>query len=107
VVSDQRKCGGESGGVRMRGPCEHLVGAPLLDDAPGVHHRAPLADEGEHREVVGDEDHRERELALETLEELEHLRLHHHVERSRRLVGDEDARIARQRRHQDALALAA
>ena len=55
-----------------------------------------------------DEDHRQRQLSLEALEELEHLCLHHDVERSRRLVGDEDPRVAREReRDEDTLALAA
>ncbi len=36
--------------------------------------------------VVGDEDERKVELALQPLEELEHLRLHHDVERRRRFV---------------------
>ena len=37
----------------------------LLDDAPGVHDRRSLADVRQRREVVGDEDHREPELALQ------------------------------------------
>ena len=54
-----------------------------------------------------DEDHRQRQLSLEALEELEHLRLHHDVERSRRLVCDEDPWVAREReRDEDTLALA-
>ena len=50
-----------------------------------------LADGRERREVVGDEDHRQPEVALELLEQLEHLGLHHHVERRGRLVGDQQA----------------
>ena len=42
------------------------------------------------------------------LEEREHLCLHHHVERGRRLVGDQETRVAREReRDEHALALAA
>ena len=52
--------------------------------------------------------HREPEVALQVLEQAQDLRLHHHVERGRRLVGDEQARLARERhRDQHALALAA
>ena len=39
-------------------------------------------------------------VALQLLEQREHLRLHHHVERGRRLVGDQEARVARER-HRD------
>ena len=47
-----------------------------------------------------DEQHREVALALESLEQVEHLRLHHHVERGGRLVGDEHRGIAGER-HRD------
>ena len=56
-------------------------------------------------QVVRHEQQREPEVAAERVEQLEDLRLHHHVERRRRLVGDEDARIARER-HRDRGALA-
>ena len=43
-----------------------------------------------------------------SVEQAQHLRLHHHVERGRRLVGDQQPRLAREReRDQHALALAA
>jgi hypothetical protein len=43
-----------------------------------------------HREVVGDQDQRQPELAPQPLEQLEDLGLDHHVERRRRLVADHD-----------------
>ena len=42
-------------------------------------------------EVVGDDDDGGVELALEVLQQVEDLRLDGHVERGRRLVGDEQA----------------
>ncbi len=42
--------------------------------------------------------------ALERLQQLQDLRLHHHVQRRRRLVGDHQLRIARER-HRDHHAL--
>jgi hypothetical protein len=69
---------------------EHLVGGAFLDDLPGVHDREPIGRLDEHREVVRDEDHRQGELSLELLHESQHLRLHHHIERGRRLVGDHE-----------------
>ncbi len=75
---------------------------------PRVHDGGALADIRERRQVVSDEDHGEPELTLEPLEELEHLRLHHHVERGRRLVGDQEPRVAGEReRDEHALPLAA
>ena len=47
-------------------------------------------------------------VVLQVAQQPQDLGLHHHVERRRRLVGDEQLRVAREReRDQDALALAA
>ena len=66
-----------------------VVGAARLDDPPGVHHRDPVAQAGDHAEVVGDQQHREAESLLQVGEQLEDLRLDRDVERGRRLVGDQ------------------
>ena len=80
----------------------------LLDDPPRVHDREPPAGGHERREVVGDEQRGEPEPLLEVVEQPQDLRLDHHVERGRRLVGDEQLRVAGEReRDQHALALAA
>ena len=38
---------------------EHLAYGAALDDAPGVHHRHPVAHAGDDAEVMGDEEHAE------------------------------------------------
>ena len=68
-----------------------------LDDPARVHDRDPVAGLGEHAEVVRDQDQRQPELLAQALEQLQHLRLHDHVERGRRLVGDHQRRPAGQR----------
>ena len=73
---------------------------PLLGDPARVHDHHPVAGLGEHRQVVGDEDEREAELLPQVLEELQDLRLDHDVERRRRLVADDDRRVAG-KRHRD------
>ena len=61
-----------------------------------------------HRQVVGDEDEGDAELALELVEQRDHLRLDRDVERGDRLVGDDQLGLERQRPGDgDALALAA
>ena len=77
---------------------------PLLDDLARVHHRRPVAELRDHRQVVRHQDQREPEVAAQAVQELEDLRLHHHVERRRRLVGDQHLRVARER-HRDRGAL--
>ena len=98
-VADGRERGGQRARVRVLRLLEHRVAPGPPRRSARVHDREVLA-RREHRQVVGDEQHREVAFALQPLQEVEHLRLHHHVERGRRLVGDEHGRIARQR-HRD------
>ena len=73
-----------------------------------MHDRDAVGDLGDDAHVVGDEQDADTALVGEVAEELQDLRLHGHVERRRRLVGDQELGIAGQRgRDHDALALAA
>ena len=81
------------------------VERPALDDLTGIHHGAAVAELGHDRQVVRDEDEREAEVPAKRVEELQDLRLHHHVERRRGLVGDQHVRVAGQR-HRDGRPLA-
>ena len=65
----------------------------VLDDPAGVHDRDLVGDLGDDAEVVGDDHDRGVELALQALDQLEDLRLDRHVERRRRLVGDQQLRV--------------
>ena len=60
---------------------------------------------GDHAHVVGDDDEPHAGLVLEAAQEIEDLRLDGHVERRRRLVGDQELRPAGER-HGDHHALA-
>ena len=69
-----------------------------LDEPPEIHHADAVGDVRDHREVVGDEEVGEAELALQVLHQVQDLRLHRDVERRGRLVADQEIRIARQAR---------
>ena len=73
-----------------------LPGRAVLDHAAGVHDRDPVAEVGQHRQVVADHQQPDVELGDQLLEHVEDLRLHHHVERRRRLVGHDQLRPAGQ-----------
>jgi hypothetical protein len=80
----------------------------LLDDPARVHDRHVVGLLGDDAEVVRDEEQRHAAALPQRAEQLEDLRLDRHVERRRRLVGDQHARLARDRdRDHDALAHAA
>src|SRR5262245_63148047 len=74
---------------------------------PEVHHGDAIGDVLHHREVVRDEEVRETALALEILEQIDHLRLYGPVERRNGLVAHDEAWLHGQRaRDAHALALA-
>ena len=94
--------------VGMARALEHLGNRTLLDDLALRHDADPVGDLADDAEVVGDEQHRHAEARLHFGEELQDLRLDRDVERRRRLVGDEQVGLVRERhRDHDALALPA
>ena len=84
-------------GVRMPRGCIEVVGRRELDELPQVHHGDAVGDVPDDAQVVGDEDVREAELALQVLEQVEDLRLHGDVERGDRLVRHDELGIERER----------
>ena len=87
---------------------EQLGGRRRLHDPAEVHHRNPVAHMPHDRHVVRDEQHRQPQLAAQLVQQVQHRRLHRHVERGHGLVGDQHVRLERERaRDRDALALAA
>ena len=87
---------------------EQLATGAGLDDAAGIHHRHAIAGLRDDAEIVGDEDHAHAELRAQAQEQLQDLVLDGDVERGRRLVGEQQLGLARQRdRDHHALAHAA
>ena len=94
--------------VRVPGRGEQLLGRRLLDDRAAVHHHDAVGHVGDDTHVVGDQDDRGAESVAEIEQQLQDRRLHGDVEGRRRLVGDDDVGVARDRhRDDDALLLAA
>ncbi|MFM8991380.1 MAG: hypothetical protein ACKOUS_17600, partial [Alphaproteobacteria bacterium] len=83
---------------------EDRVDGAGLDDLAEIHDGHRVGHLGDHAHVVGDEDDGQVALALDAADEVEDLRLRRHVERGRRLVGDQERRLADQR-HRDHRAL--
>src|SRR5690606_26394703 len=77
-----------------------------FDDAAAMHHGNAVAEVANDRDVVADEDEAEAETLLDVEQQVEDLAADRDVQRRSCLVGDDDARIQRQRpRDPDALAL--
>ncbi len=81
----------------MPGPVEDLGRGARLDDLAPLHDRHPVGQIGDNTHVVGDEQDPGVDAVAEVAHEVEDLGLHRDVERGRRLVGDQEPRIERQR----------
>jgi hypothetical protein len=80
----------------------------VLDQPAVRQHRHPVADVPDHRQVVGDEQHRQREPPAQLGQQVEDLGLGGEVQRGGDLVGDEQRRVRGQGpRDRDALPLPA
>ncbi len=80
--------------VRVPGIGEHLRRRPFLDDPARVHDRDPVCDLGHDGEIVRDVDHRQAPLSPQALDLGQDPPLRHDVEAGRRLVEDDQRRLA-------------
>ena len=74
-----------------------LAHAGLLHLAAGIHHHNALRHLGHHAKVVRDQHDRRAKPRLQLAHQVEDLQLDRHVQRRRRLVGDQQLRVAGQR----------
>jgi len=92
--------------VRMQRPLVERVARAELDDLTDVHDGDAGRNVSHHREIVRDKQIGQSKLALQILEQVDHLRLNRDVESGNRLVADDELGVNRERaRDADALAL--
>src|SRR4029077_14408876 len=92
----------------MRGALVDVVLGADLDDLPEVHHGHAVGDVPHDRQIVRDEDVGQTEVALQRLEQVDHLRANRDVEGRHRLGGGDPLTGGRESpRDADALPLAA
>ncbi len=71
---------------------ENFLRRSHFDQAAGVHDTDSVRHLRYYREVVGDKKHGKREFLAKLAQQIKNLRLDGDVERSRRLIGDEQRR---------------
>ena len=81
----------------MAGIVENFINPAFFHNFPCIHHIDVIRHFCHHSKVMGDIDHRNPPLLLDTADQLDNLCLDGHIQRSRRLVGQKQARPARQR----------
>ena len=69
----------------------------FLDQLPQIHHDHLITEMFDYFEVVADEHQREAELFPKVHQQIEHLRLHRHVQRRNWFIGNDELRFHRQR----------
>src|SRR5439155_6337243 len=105
---DARNGGHQPRGIGVPRRMQHVANRPDLDDAARIHDRDAVGGLGDDPHVMGDQHDRRAPLARDALDERDDLRLHRHVERGGRLVGDQQDRLRGERQRDDhALAHAA
>jgi len=72
---------------------QNLIDCAAFDDATEVHHRHLMRQILDDGEVVRDEEVSQPEIVLQTLEQIEDLRLYRNVERRGRFVADDQLRL--------------
>ena len=77
---------------------------PALAHHAVAHHHHVVGDLADQSQVVADEEHTHPMALAQPGDELQHLALHRHIERGRRLVGDQELRLIGDR-HRDHHAL--
>ena len=98
LAAQARDRGHQAARVRMRRPVEQFGGRGLLDLAARIHHDHAAAGLGHDAEIMRDQDHGGAGALFQLQHQVEDLRLDGHIERGGRLVGDQQSRIAGQRR---------
>ncbi len=81
----------------MARPFERGIDRRVLDNLAGIHGEHARAGLGDDSEIVGDEEQRRAGVAGELEQEVDDLGLDGDIERRRRLVGDQQPRLAHQR----------
>jgi len=79
-------------GVGVLGVAKQGVFVGQFHQSAQIHHAHPVAHMAHHGQVVADEQIRQTALALQVFHDVEHLRLHAHVERRSRLVAHQKLR---------------
>ncbi len=91
-----RHGGQQSARVVLARRCEDALHITDLDLAAVAHHDNAVGDLGDDAHVVSDEDHCHVHFVLQEADERQDLRLHRHIERRRRLIGNQQVGAARQ-----------
>ena len=75
----------------------NLIGITMFHNLALMHHHNAIGQHIDHGKIMGDEQACETYFRLQFLEQLQHLRLYRHIQCRSRLVGDQQARLKRQR----------
>ena len=97
IVADRRHGIQQCLRVRMCRMVKQLFGRRPLDHLSGIHYEYPVRHVCHDSDVMCDQNHRHPGLLLQLFEQIHNLCLNCHIQRRRRLIGDQKTRIAGKR----------
>jgi hypothetical protein len=92
---DARHQSQERGCVRVIGALEDVLYVSSFDQASTVHDLRRVAGGGDHSQIVADYHERHAQFLAQPVEQHQNLRLHRHIERCGRLIGNQQFRLTR------------
>ena len=90
VIADTGEAGNKVSGVGVQWITENLRRCSLFDETPRIHDAEAVSHMRVDAHVMGDEQDRRANLALNAANHTEHLLLHQDIERGRGFVGDNE-----------------
>jgi hypothetical protein len=90
VAAKRRETVQQPACIRVARVREHLPDRSLLDELARIHDADPIADPYDRTEIVADEEHGRAVAPAKLTDEVEHGRLHRHVEASGGLIHDQE-----------------
>mmetsp|Transcript_22885 Transcript_22885/g.38328 ORF Transcript_22885/g.38328 Transcript_22885/m.38328 type:complete len:434 (+) Transcript_22885:3121-4422(+) len=83
-------------GIGMLRVLEHAGARAQFDDPTQIHHTHMVADAFDHGHIVADKEERQTHLGLQFHHQVQHLRLHRHIQRRHSFVRDDQLGVQRQ-----------
>ena len=92
MLPDPRRRRQQAARIGVQRIVEDIPHRAALDDPPQVHDGDFIANLGDDAQIMRDIEHRHLELRLRLRDEVQNLRLHGDIKRSRRFIGDQQRR---------------
>ncbi len=78
----------------MLGTLKHIPDVALFDNFALIHHSDVIGNAGHHIQVMADKNQRHLQIGAQLPQQFQNFRLHRHIQRGGRFIGNQQHRIA-------------